>query len=81
MKVLKDTSKDGKWIGECQNCYSIVEVFSHELNTDTIRNLGAKISWMSCPVCGSRSGLTLFYPKGSDNAERLLKIVEDDQQP
>lgn len=76
MKVLKDMTKEGQWVGECQNCFSIVEANSHELSGHRVTMPGSLVSWVSCPVCKSSSKQTLFYPKGSNIANKLLAMAE-----
>lgn len=78
MKVLKDMSKNGRWIGECQKCFSILVAEGQEIDTYHMVVYGYSVPWKPCPACQCSAKSVYFYPEKSEMAVKLLEKTDID---
>ena len=76
MKTLHVGKKkeDEKWIGKCNDCGSIVEAETHELNAISPGDYRSDLedfAWEKCHECGASRGIC-FHRSGTESAKSDL---------
>lgn len=76
MKILaRGSSKENKWIGQCNHCNAIVTAKKEELTKiggGDYRNDGEYFSWEDCPECDYVKSIC-FHEVGTKSADEVLK--------